>query len=84
MQQQKAPSPEAIFDIVSAYQKTAVLRGAIDLDFFTAIAEGSTTAKAIAGRCKASERGVRILADYLTVMGLITKTNGVYGLTRNS
>src|SRR5262249_37091048 len=60
---------------------SGVLKGAIELDLFTAIAEGNTTPATVAQRCKASERGARILLDYLTVAGLLTKTAGTYGLT---
>ena len=38
-----APSPELFFDTVQAYQRTAALRAAIDLDLFTAIADGAHT-----------------------------------------
>src|SRR2546422_347212 len=83
-QTSKAPSPEGIFSLMNAYQQSAALKGAIDLELFTAIAEGNTTVKTIAQRCKASERGIRIMADYLTVNGLLTKTDGTYGLTVDS
>src|SRR6266566_9226240 len=83
-QQQKGPSPELIFNLFSAYQQSGSVKGAIDLELFTAIGEGNTTAKTIAERCKASERGIRILADYLTVLGLLTKNGANYGLTNDS
>src|SRR5438445_9524565 len=83
-QQQKAPSPEVIFGYFTAYQHSAVLKGAIDLEIVTAIGEGNKTTNAMAQRCKASERGTRILADYLTVMGLLTKNDGNYDLTVDS
>src|SRR5437879_4012548 len=83
-EQQKGPSPELIFSLFNAYQQSAVLKGAIELELFTAIAEGNTSVKALAQRCKASERGIRILADYLTVLGLLTKTSNTYGLTPDS
>jgi predicted nicotinamide N-methyase len=54
------------------------------LEVFTAIGEGNTTAEAIAKRCNASERGTRILCDYLTIMEMLTKENGKYGLTLDS
>ena len=38
----------------------------------------------LAERCGASERGTRILCDYLTVGGLLTKDNGAYALTPES
>jgi 2-polyprenyl-3-methyl-5-hydroxy-6-metoxy-1,4-benzoquinol methylase len=76
-----APSPELIFDTLNGYQRTAALRGAIELDLFTAIAEGNTTAKAIAKRIQASEKGTRVLCDFLTIAGILTKQENVYGLT---
>jgi SAM-dependent methyltransferase len=84
MQPQKGPSPEIIFELINSYQKSAALKGAIDLELFTAIAEGNTTAKSLAERTKASERGIRILADYLTVGGLLSKSGNSYALTPES
>lgn len=75
------PNPAAVFMMMNAYQQTAALKGAIELDLFTLIAEGNRTAKAIAGRCGAAERGVRILCDYLGTFGLLAKRNGQYELT---
>ncbi len=83
-QSQHAPSPEIIFETLNAYQRTAALRGAIELDLFTAIAEGNTNVKAIASRIQASEKGTRVLCDFLTVIGFLTKQDGQYGLTQNA
>jgi ubiquinone/menaquinone biosynthesis C-methylase UbiE len=82
--QSEQPSLEHFFNTVNAYQQTAVIRGAIELDLFTAIAEGNTTVGALAAKCKASERGMRIICDYLTVMGFLTKANEIYSLTQDS
>ena len=78
------PSPVLFFDTMNAYQRTAALKGAIELDVFTAIAEGAATTAELAKRCKASERGIRILCDYLTVIGFLTKQEERYGLTPDS
>jgi ubiquinone/menaquinone biosynthesis C-methylase UbiE len=75
------PTPERIFGTLNAYQQSAALKAAIDLDLFTAIAEGKQTPADLASRCDASERGVRILCDYLTVLGFLTKSGGRYGLS---
>jgi 2-polyprenyl-3-methyl-5-hydroxy-6-metoxy-1,4-benzoquinol methylase len=75
------PSPVLFFETMNAYQRTAVLKGAIELDLFTAISEGAATAIELAKRCKASGRGIRILCDYLTVIGFLTKQGDRYGLT---
>src|ERR1700692_4269682 len=82
--QTNQPSPELIFDTLNAYQRTAALRGAVELDLFTAIGEGAVTAPDLAGKLKVAERGARILCDYLVVIGLLTKQGGSYGLTPDS
>jgi len=67
------PSPELFFDTIFAHQKTAALKSAIELEVFTAIGEGARTAAAVAARVKAPERGIRILCDYMTTLGFLTK-----------
>jgi 2-polyprenyl-3-methyl-5-hydroxy-6-metoxy-1,4-benzoquinol methylase len=79
-----APSPDLFFDTVQAYQRTAALRAAIELDLFTAIGDGAHTVPAIAAQCNASERGTRILCDYLTIVGFLTKAEDRYQLTLDS
>ena len=80
-QQPTGPSPVLFFDTINAYQRTAVLKGAIDLDVFTAIGEGDVTTDAIARRCGAAPRGVRVLCDYLVTMGFLAKSGERYALT---
>jgi 2-polyprenyl-3-methyl-5-hydroxy-6-metoxy-1,4-benzoquinol methylase len=79
-----APSPALVFDTLFAYQRTAALRAAIELDLFRAIGEGPGDVASLAGRCSASERGVRILCDFLTVTGLLVKAEGRYANTATS
>ncbi|HVF27042.1 MAG TPA: class I SAM-dependent methyltransferase [Pyrinomonadaceae bacterium] len=83
-QQAPEPSPILFFDTITAHQRTAALKAAIDLDLFTAIGKGHDMAQSIAQSCAASERGVRILCDYLTVIGFLTKKDGRYELTPDS
>ena len=78
------PSPEHFFESANAYQRSAALKAAVELELFTAVAEGNRDARSLAARCGASERGVRILADYLVITGFLTKDEGGYGLTRDS
>jgi ubiquinone/menaquinone biosynthesis C-methylase UbiE len=70
--------------MINAHQRTEALKAAIELEVFTAIGEGNTTASAIAKRCQASERGMRILCDFLTIMGMLTKQENEYALTLDS
>ena len=78
------PSPDLFFDTLTAYQKTAALKAAIDLNLFTALADAPATAAHIAKACNAAERGVRILCDYLTVLGFLQKSGDQYHLTLDS
>ncbi|SRR5712692_6429426 len=78
------PTPERIFNIFTAFQNTAALKTGIELDLFTAIGAGANTPAAIAAKTGAAERGVRILCDYLAIMGLLTKEQGRYALTQES
>ena len=78
------PNPAIIFETLNAYQNTAALKTGIELDIFTAIGEGTNTAAELAGRCATSERGMRILCDYLTILGFLTKQGNRYGLTPDS
>ena len=78
------PSPVLFFETINAYQRTAALRTAIELELFASIGEGAATVPEIASRSKAAERGVRILCDYLVVMGFLTKDGSRYGLTADT
>jgi ubiquinone/menaquinone biosynthesis C-methylase UbiE len=77
-------TPERIFETLNAYQKTAALKTAIELDLFSAIADGATTQASIAKRCQSSERGIRILCDYLTIYGFLLKNGQEYALADDS
>jgi len=77
-------TPERFFNAMSAYQQTEAVKTAVELEVFTAIAEGNTTPVAIAKRCAASERGVRTLCDFLTIHGFLTKAGSQYGLPPDS
>src|SRR5215472_8441202 len=74
------PSPEVIIDLFRAFQKTAAAKTGVELELFTAIGEGVDTARGLATRCQAAERGIRILCDYLTAIGLLTKQGERYAL----
>jgi hypothetical protein len=79
-----APStPDLFFETANAYQRSAALAAALELDVFTAIDDGASTVSEIAARCKASERGIRILCDYLVLADFLIKdgTQGPYRAT---
>ncbi len=78
------PTPALLFDTINAHQRTEAIKAAIELSLFTAITDGNSTAGEIAQACSASERGTRILCDYLVIIGFLTKQGDSYGLTADS
>ena len=78
------PSPELFYDVIRRADDAAALKTAIELDVFTAIAEGSRMPSTLAQRLQVSEKGIRILCDVLVVLGFLTKSAGAYALTQDS
>lgn len=78
------PNPGIIFETLNAYQRTAALKAAIELDVFSEIAKGNDGANEIAKVAGASERGIRILCDFLVISGLLAKQKDRYSLTMDS
>jgi ubiquinone/menaquinone biosynthesis C-methylase UbiE len=78
------PSPALFLNASSAYCRSAVLRAAIELDVFTALGDGPLDAPALASRCGAAPRGMRILCDALAVLGILQKAEGRYLLTTDA
>jgi SAM-dependent methyltransferase len=83
-EQMPQPSPELFFATINSYQRPAALRTALELDVFTALGEGKHTVEELAARCQTSDRGMRILCDYLVIIGFLTKEGGRYNLTQDS
>src|SRR5262252_1081061 len=84
VQTEKQPTPALLFDTFNAYQRTQAIKTAIELELFTAIGAGKTTARTIAEACGASERGTRILCDFLVISGFLIKDGETYSLTPDS
>jgi ubiquinone/menaquinone biosynthesis C-methylase UbiE len=78
------PTPALLFDTINAHQRTEAIKAAIELSLFSAIAAGNNSAQDIAQACGASERGARILCDYLVIIGFLTKQGSNYALTADS
>ncbi len=78
------PSPILVFETLMAHQRTSALRAGIELKLFTAIAGGAHTAEALAQICGAAPKGIRVLCDYLTIVGFLTKDESGYSLTPDS
>lgn len=71
-------TPAIVFEMLQAHQRTDALRAAIELDLFRAVGNGPGDVASIARHCNASERGTRILCDFLVINGVLAKENGHY------
>jgi hypothetical protein len=71
----------SVFETVWAYWKTAALVAAVKLDIFTIIGTNVKSADDLASTTGASARGLRILCDFLTVIGLLIKHDNRYSLS---
>lgn len=82
---EQPPTGEAwanpVFEIALSYHRTAALIAAVNLDLFSLIGRGVTTVDALASQTGAAPRGLRILCDFLTVIGLLQKQSDGYGPT---
>jgi len=77
-------NPGIVFDMVQAVQRTAALKAAIDLDIFCAVGQGPGDVASIARHAQASERGIRILCDFLVINSILVKEGNCYKHTPNS
>ena len=78
------PNPSRLFAALSGYQLTLAIKSGVELDVFTHIADGANTVREIARRANASEKGIRILCDFLTIHGVLTKEGATYGLASDA
>src|SRR5436190_24287972 len=78
------PNPALVFETLTAHQRTAALAAAIELDVFGGIGQGATDVASLAAHCRASERGIRILCDFLVIIGLLAKDGDRYAHTPTS
>jgi ubiquinone/menaquinone biosynthesis C-methylase UbiE len=83
-QQSRTVAAAPVLDAIMAYQRTAAMRAAIDLDLFTLIGSGIADTATLGRAAGASERGVRILCDALCAMGLLAKSQARYTLTHQA
>ncbi len=75
------PSPARLLETAVAYRRAAVLRAAIELDFFSALAESPLDAPSLAAHLGLATRGVRMLCDALATLGFVLKQDSRYSLS---
>jgi len=73
--------PEEVDGLFRAFQPSRTLLTSVELDVFSAIAaagEAGATARDVARRTRASERGIEPLLHALVSLGLLTKVDGCF------
>lgn len=76
-----APDLQPVWQIMTAFQLSHAYKAAIELELFTKIGEGNKTVPSLASATGAAEKGIRVLADVLTVVGLLSKSGDEYSNT---
>lgn len=71
-------SPEAILKLARQFMESRILLSAAEMNLFTFLNGMPSTAKALSGTLNADLRGMTILLDALTAMGLLSKKEDVY------
>jgi C-methyltransferase len=71
---------EKAIGIMQGFMGSAALKAGLDLEIFTHIAHGATTADQLAAAKKTTVRAMRILCDALVAYDLLNKSDGRYGL----
>ncbi len=77
----KAPAWQVWEDLMASEWRGQALAAAVELDLFTHVAEGNSTAQKIAAAAGVSEHGARRLLDALGALGYLKKTKQIYRLT---
>ena len=74
-------TPEQVLALGRSYQGAAVLAAAADLDVFTRLSAGAQTARQLARTLQCDSRGLTVLLNALTALGLAEKSGERYALS---
>ena len=77
-------NPGAILEISGSYWKSCTLHAAVKLEVFTALGGVQLTSEKISRKLNADKRGLTMLLNALTAMGLLAKQNDHYSNTEFS
>ncbi len=71
---------ERTIETLAGFMGSAAMKAGLDLEVFTHVAHGDTSAEQLAAAKKTTPRAMRILCDALVVFGLLNKSAGRYSL----
>lgn len=74
-------TPERVLALGRSYQGAAVLAAAADLDVFTRLSAGAQTARQLERTLQCDSRGLTVLLNALTAMGLAEKSGERFSLS---
>ncbi len=74
-------NPELVYDLFGGIFKPQIIRLALQLDVFTPLAVGSTTAEQVAQSCHYDAIGIKSLLDYLCSLQVLECHGNSYTLT---
>lgn len=74
-------TPAELLQLSGAYWSTCALHAGVKLDLFTPLAEGALDAPRMAERLGCNERGLAMLLNALTAMGLLSKEGDRHAAT---
>jgi ubiquinone/menaquinone biosynthesis C-methylase UbiE len=74
-------NPDLVYDLFGGIFKPQLVRLALQLDVFTPLAAGSTTAEQVAQSCHCDTFGIKILLDYFCSLQVLECHGNIYALT---
>jgi SAM-dependent methyltransferase len=74
-------NPESLLGLSGSYWQTCTLHAAVKLDLFTRIGNETLSAEELVKRMGGDSRGLFMLLNALTAMGLLSKSDGAYANT---
>src|SRR6266540_2540822 len=80
-QTSRLPSPALLMQLALAHRSSAVLFAAVNLDLFSILAEGPSTAEAVATRSTSAPEATRLLLEACTLEGLLTSDGNTFANT---
>jgi hypothetical protein len=75
------PNADFVYDLFEGIFKPQIIRLALQLDVFTPLAAGSTTAEHVAQSCHCDAIGIKSLLDYLCSLHVLECHGNIYALT---
>lgn len=80
-EQPRLPNPALLMQVALAYRSSAVLFAAVDLDLFTALANGPRSAAELAAARSAEAEPLRLLLEACVAEGLLSRDGAAYANT---